>query len=142
MLSYGFKDPVRKESRWTLRHFWKPRQVNPLRLKPLLDLARLQGMLSPLSECPIRVDARQIPENFLDGFRDRDCASTDCQACGYCERIAAQAVSISPEYRADVLGKYAEGSSCVPGGWSAKYHPKPLCGGQLQRDAGLSNLLG
>jgi len=29
-------------------------------------------------------------------FRDRDCASMDCQACGYCERIAAQAVSISP----------------------------------------------
>ena len=76
LLSYGFKEPVRKESLWTLRHFWKPRQANPLRLKPLLDLARLQGMLSPLPECPIRVDARQIPENFLDGFRDRDCAST------------------------------------------------------------------
>ena len=79
LLSYGFKEPVRKESLWTLRHFWKPRQANPLRLKPLLDLARLQGMLSPLPECPIRVDARQIPENFLDGFRDRDCASMDCQ---------------------------------------------------------------
>jgi glutaredoxin len=32
----------------------------------------------------------------------------DCQACGYCERIAAQAVSISPEYRTRVLRKYAE----------------------------------
>jgi hypothetical protein len=61
-----------------------------------------------LPECPIRVDARQIPENFLDGFRDRDCASMDCQACGYCERIAAQAVSIAPEYRTEVLKKYAE----------------------------------
>jgi len=74
------------------------RQASPRRLKPLLDLARLQGWLSPLPECPIRVDARQIPENFLDGFRDRDCASMDCQACGYCERIAARAVSISPGY--------------------------------------------
>jgi hypothetical protein len=77
-------------------------------LKPLLDLARLQGWHSSLPECPIRVDARQIPENFLDGFRNRDCASLDCQVCGYCERIAAQAVSISPEYRTEVLGKYAE----------------------------------
>jgi len=67
----------------------------PLQTYHLLDLARLQGMLSPLPECPIRVDARQIPENFLDGFRDRDFASIDCQACGYCERIAAQAVSIA-----------------------------------------------
>ena len=108
LLSYGFKEPARRESLWTLRHFWKPWQANPLRLKPLLDLARLQGMLSSLPECPIRVDARQIPENFLDGFRDRDCVSTDCQACGYCERIAEQAVSISPEYRTAVLEKYAE----------------------------------
>lgn len=108
LLSYGFKEPIRKESFWTLRHFWKPRQANMQGLKALLDLARLQGMLSPLPELPIRVDARQIPDNFLEGFRDRDCAFMDCQACGYCERIAEQAVSISPEYRAEVLRKYAE----------------------------------
>ncbi len=108
LLSYGFKEPIRKESFWTLRHFWKPRQANPRRLKAFLDLARLQGMLSPLPECPIRVDSRQIPDNFLEGFRDRDCALMDCQACGYCERIAEQAVSISPEYRTEVLRKYSE----------------------------------
>jgi hypothetical protein len=108
LLSYGFKQPVRKESLWTLRHFWKPRQASPRQLKPLHDLARLQGWLSPLPECPIQVDARKIPENFLDGFRDRDCASLNCQTCGYCERIAAQAVSISPGYRTEVLRKYAE----------------------------------
>jgi collagenase-like PrtC family protease len=108
LLSYGFKEPIRKESFWTLRHFWKPEQVKPQRLKALLDLARLQGMLSPLPECPIRVDSRQIPDNFLEGFRDRDCAFMDCQACGYCEQIAEQAVSISPEYRTEVLRKYAE----------------------------------
>ena len=108
LLSYGFKAPLRKESHWTLRHFWKPWQANPLRLKPLLDLARMQGLLSPLPECPIRVDTRKIPANFLDGFRERDCAALDCQTCGYCQRIAAQAVSISPAYRTAVLSKYAE----------------------------------
>jgi len=71
-------------------------------------LARLQGMLSPLPECPIRVYAQQIPHNFLEGFRDRDCAFMDCRACGYCERIAEQAVWISPEYRTEVLRKYAQ----------------------------------
>jgi hypothetical protein len=108
LLSYGFKQPVRKESFWNLRHFLKPRQVNPLRLKPMIDLARLQGWLSPLPECPIRLDAQKIPENFLDSFRNRDCASLDCQACGYCAQIAAQAVSISPGYRTEVLKKHAE----------------------------------
>ena len=108
LLSYGFQEPLRKESLWALRHFWKPRQVNPQRLKPLRELARLQGWQTPLPECPITVDTRQIPENFLDGFRERDCASMDCRACGYCERIAAQAVSITPGYRTEVLEKYAE----------------------------------
>jgi len=108
LLSYGFKEPIRKESFWTLRHFWKPRQANPQRLRALLDLARLQGMLSPLPECPICIDSRQIPDNFLEGFRDRDCTFMDCQACGYCDRIAEQAVSISPEYRTEVLRKYSE----------------------------------
>src|ERR1035438_7750815 len=98
LLSYGFKQPVRKESLWNLRHFLKPSQVNPLRLKPMIDLAQLQGWLSPLPECPVQLDTRKIPEDFLNSFRNRDCASLNCQACGYCELIAAQAVSISPGY--------------------------------------------
>ena len=108
LLSYGFKESPRKGSFWSLRHFWKPPQVNPLRLKPLTELARLQGWLSPMATSPIRVDTRQIPKAFLDGFRDRDCSSMDCKACGYCEQIAVKAVSISSEYRTEVLSKYAE----------------------------------
>lgn len=107
LLSYCFKQPVRKESFWSLRHFWKPRQANPFKLKPLLELARMQGMLSPMAECPVRIDAAKIPAEFLDGFRRRDCASFDCRACGYCAEIASRAVSISPGYRDAVLGKYA-----------------------------------
>jgi len=83
------------------------RPARPLK-QYLRDLARLQGWQSPLPESPVRIDARQIPDNFLDGFRSRDCASADCRACGYCERIAAKAVSVPASYRAEVLGKYAE----------------------------------
>ncbi len=54
-----------------------------------------------------RVDSRRIPVDFLDGFRNRDCAATDCRTCGYCEQIAAQVVSISPGYRGEILKKYA-----------------------------------
>lgn len=75
-------------------------------------------------KCPIRVDARKIPENFLDGFRDRDCASLDCRACGYCKRIATPAVSIAPEYRAEVLGKYAEMDNAMATGslWGVRLY--------------------
>jgi len=108
LLSYGFKEPSRRESYWSLRHFWKPGQINPLRLKALFELAQLQGMLSPLATSPIYVDTSKIPDNFLESFRDRDCAAMDCQSCGYCERIAAQAVSVAPEFRAKVLEKYKQ----------------------------------
>ncbi|MFO8026998.1 MAG: U32 family peptidase, partial [Opitutales bacterium] len=107
-LSYGFQQPTRKESLWSLRHFWKPRQVKQRQLKPLRELAQLQGWLSPLPDCPIRVEARKIPDDFLDGFRKRDCVSMDCRTCGYCERIATEAVSIKPDYCSKVLKKYAE----------------------------------
>lgn len=117
LLSYGFKESVRQESFWSLRHFLKPLQASPLKLKAMLDLARLQGMLSPLPEQPITIDSKKIPKTFLDGFHDRDCASTDCTACGYCERIAAKAVSIPPDHRWEVLRRYEElGESLLKGG--------------------------
>ena len=87
-----------------------------MRLQPLFDLARMQGMLSPIPECPVRIDASRIPENFLDGFRERDCASLDCAACGYCERIAERAVSIEPSYRREVLRTYAAMDDSMAGG--------------------------
>jgi len=116
LLSYGFKEPLRRERFWSLRHFWKPRQLNPLRLEPLLELAQLQGMLSPIPECPVRIDTSQIPEHFLDGFRDRDCASLDCASCGYCERIAGRAVSVAAEYRTAVLRQYRDADKAMIGG--------------------------
>jgi collagenase-like PrtC family protease len=116
LMSYGFREPVRRESLWSLRHFFKPRQVHPLRLQPLLDLAHMQGMLSPIPECPVRIDASRIPENFLDGFRERDCASLDCGACGYCERIADHVVSIEPAYRREVLRTYSAMDDSMAGG--------------------------
>ena len=107
LLSTGFKEPVRKESFWTWRHFLKPLQVNPFNLKPLFALAKQQGMLSTQAESPIRIDSRKIPADFLEGFRTRDCASLSCKACGYCERIADRAVSVAADYRESLLQQYA-----------------------------------
>jgi len=98
-------NPVRKESLWSLRHFWKPRQVNPLRLKTDARPGAPARLAVAATEVPDPGGCAEDSGHFLDGFRDRDCASLDCQACGYCERIAAGAVSIAPEYRTAVLKK-------------------------------------
>lgn len=107
-LSYGFRETPQKGPFWALRHFFRPWQANPAKLKVLLDLARQQGMLFAQQESPIQIDSRQIPADFLDGFRARDCATLACQDCGYCERIAARAVTVSPAFRAESRRRYAE----------------------------------
>ncbi|OGV61117.1 MAG: peptidase U32 [Lentisphaerae bacterium GWF2_50_93] len=108
LLSHGFREPQQKESFWALRNFFKPLQASPSKLKPLLDLARQQGMLFPLKENPVRIDSRMIPENFLDAFKDKDCISLDCAECGYCAKIAEKAVVVSPEFRRESLSRFSE----------------------------------
>lgn len=119
-LSYGFKEPVKKGKFWTLRHFWKPRQANPVKLKKLFDLARRQGMLFEQEECPVIIDSKKIPSDFLKSFADRDCSSLSCEECGYCSRIAGQAVTVKPAFRDEILKMYAEADSSMASGelWS------------------------
>lgn len=108
LLPYGFKKPVAKRRFWTLLHFIKPWQLNPLRGRKMLDLIKGQGMLFPAQHRPIRIDSTAIPDTFLDGFRTRDCAQLDCRQCGYCDAIAARAIQIDPAFREEFLSKYKD----------------------------------
>ncbi len=116
LLSHGFKEPVRKQSFWTLRHFWKPRQAGPAKLKRIFDLARKQGMLFTQAERPIMIDSRKIPADFLGGFAARDCAALACAECGYCERIAEQAVTVKSGFREAILKLYAATDDAMASG--------------------------
>lgn len=108
ILSCGFNETQKKESCWALRHFFKPRQANPFKLKKLLELARHQGMSFPKRESDVKIDSRLIPADFIDGFRKRDCMMLDCKDCGYCEKIARNAVSVSPSCREESLKLFAD----------------------------------
>lgn len=103
ILPYGFRESPRLGRGWALRFFYRPWQVSPLKLKELYELARLQGLLFPQHETPIVIDSERIPPDFIDHFRKRDCQRLDCRSCGYCERIAAEAVRVDPEFREQVL---------------------------------------
>jgi hypothetical protein len=108
ILSCGFSEPQKKESFWALRHFFKPWQANPLKLEKLLELARHQGMSFPKQGKNVRIDSSQIPVDFIDGFRKRDCMVLDCKDCGFCEKIARNAVSVSPSFREESLKLFAD----------------------------------
>lgn len=116
LLSYGFKEPVKKEALWSLRHFWKPRQASPAKLQKLFELARRQGMLFQQEECPVAIDSRKIPQDFLKNFVDRDCSSLACGECGYCETIAGKAVTMKPGFRDEILKMYAGVDSAMATG--------------------------
>lgn len=108
LLPYGFARPVRKRRFWLLRHFLKPRQISLRRGWKVLDLARSQGMMFAMKDNPVRIDSAAIPADFLEGFRGRDCAMLDCRACGYCERIAREAVRVDPAFRGQSLERFGQ----------------------------------
>lgn len=99
ILPYGFRQTPRKPRFWLLRHFFRPGQVNPWKLRPLYALLKKQGMLFAIEQNPFHIDAGKIPTGFAEGFKQRRCSRLACEDCGYCERVAAEAVSVNPAFR-------------------------------------------
>ena len=99
ILPYGFRQAPKKQRFWLLRHFFRPGQVNPWRLRPLHALLRKQGMLFALEQTPFRIDTGKLPPDFVNGFEHRYCSRLSCGQCRYCEQIAAETVTIEPAFR-------------------------------------------
>ncbi len=99
ILPYGFRQTPRKQRFWLLRHFLRPGQVNPWRLRPLYALLKKQGMLFALEHSPFHIDARKIPADFASQFEHRRCSCLSCEECGYCQEVATDAVTVNPAFR-------------------------------------------
>jgi collagenase-like PrtC family protease len=116
LVPYGFKREPKKPKLWALRNFFRPWHVSPFRFRGVYALARQQGMLFGIENNLIRIDASRIPDDFLDGFRTRDCSQLDCAECKYCEQIAERGVVIDPAFRAESLRRYAGVEQSLVGG--------------------------
>jgi collagenase-like PrtC family protease len=108
ILPYGFKQAPAKQRAWLLRHFFRPGQVNPLRLRSYHAMLQKQGMLFAREQNPFRIDGSRIPPDFISGFEQRRCSCLSCSDCRYCETIAARAVTIEPAFREEQLGQLKE----------------------------------
>lgn len=42
-------------------------------------------------------------EGFFNGLKKIDCRYVSCEKCGYCERFAKKAITISPEDREEAI---------------------------------------
>jgi collagenase-like PrtC family protease len=52
------------------------------------------GVFSSVLSDLYYLDNSKLPPNFIDGFANRDCDRLSCNACGYCRKIAQEAVNV------------------------------------------------
>ncbi|MDO8683683.1 MAG: U32 family peptidase [Armatimonadota bacterium] len=106
---YGYKESRSKtqphrSKLWDFRAFIKPWKVNPARLLPWREFAKMRGMLYQSEhDSPIYIDNRTL-DGFVESLIDHDCANRDCAECRYCHAVAQNVVKIDPKYRDRCLG--------------------------------------
>ncbi|MFO7963924.1 MAG: U32 family peptidase [Desulfobacterales bacterium] len=122
LLPYGFKETPPKGISWIVKHFFKPIQISPFKIKALYELVRSQGMLFPQAQSPVWIESSRIPDDFIQGFEHRDCEVLSCDRCGYCADIAAAAVFVDDDFRKEALAKYdTVHASMINGGlWNVR----------------------
>lgn len=93
LLSHSFGRENGGPSKW--QYLWNLLSAPLSSLFRADNFMRDQGLLHSLEECPVQIDAQQIPADFLDEFRSRDCANEACAECGYCADLAERAVTVT-----------------------------------------------
>jgi len=106
ILPYGFKESQKRQRLRLIKNFFKPARINPFKLKPLYDFAKKQGMLFPSEQRLFYIDSSKIPNDFIQGFQERNCSELSCSECGYCQTIAAQSVHCDESLRPELLKQF------------------------------------
>jgi collagenase-like PrtC family protease len=109
IFSWGFQKKA-PGFRWL--HFvrtFRPWHTSSKFRKAMVGFLHSQGMLFPKlpgDRPPIEIRNEALPREFLDWFKRKNCADTDCALCGFCEKVARTAVRLDPEFLGEVLPLY------------------------------------
>ncbi len=91
-----------------VEYFFKPSQVNVAKVPKLALLGQRQGLLYPRpGDTELYLDNRKL-DGFIDRFLQKSCIDVDCEKCRYCHRFADKALTISNDYREQVLAQYRD----------------------------------
>ena len=74
----------------------------------LIEPEKMEEVMAVLREPfpeKVYIDNSKL-NGFLDYFKKIDCFHMDCDRCGYCERIASQAISIDEEWRQEMISRF------------------------------------
>ncbi len=116
LLSWGFKKKAPKYSLVHMARYFRFWKMPPRLAGTSLSFLQDQGMFFPKETNPIVIDTSAIPDNFMEKFRSGSCRDQLCSTCGYCERIAKKAVTISPEFLQNILPVYDKLEQELTGG--------------------------
>ena len=105
ILPYGFRQTKNRSRFWLLKHFFRPWQIAPWRLRPLYEVVRRHGMLFALEKRPVIIHSDRLPTDFAEVVGGTDCLGDACTSCHYCDRIAKGAVEIDPQARDQLLAE-------------------------------------
>jgi collagenase-like PrtC family protease len=74
----------------------------------LIEPEKMEEVIAVLREPfpeKVYIDNSKL-NGFLDYFKKIDCFHMDCDRCGYCERVASQAISIDEEWRQEMISRF------------------------------------
>ncbi len=74
----------------------------------LIEPEKMEVVMAVLREPfskKVHIDNRKL-DGFLDYFKKADCLRTDCDRCGYCERVANQAIIFDEEWRKEMILRF------------------------------------
>ena len=100
---YGYKEskssnqPKRRPI-WEFWEFVRPWHVNPQKLLPWKELAKLQGMIYRYEGEPYLYIDNQALDGFMDKFIASSCTNLDCADCRHCYKYMESALRIDSNY--------------------------------------------
>ncbi len=87
--------------------FLKP-NLEVIHRTDLIDPEKMEEVMAVLREPfpeKVYIDNSKL-NGFLDYFKKIDCFHMDCDRCGYCEKIASQAISIDDGWRQEMISRF------------------------------------
>jgi collagenase-like PrtC family protease len=118
LFSWGFKSHPPRFSWLHLLRTFGPWRISPTRYGQVKKFLQLQGIFFTFTQeqFPVVIDSQAIPDDFIEHFQSDDCCDRDCARCGYCARVAKEAVRIDPDFLSAVLPLYKEMESTLVSG--------------------------
>ncbi len=105
---FGDKAKDAYSYRRMFKYFIKPKVVNLMKFRKVMDFGQTAGMLYPRrGPNPVQIDNRAL-DGFIDYFKTHGCQDVDCRECRYCHEWADRVVQIDPEWKAKMGGHYQD----------------------------------